>query len=85
MGQICNKTLCNKIQVLQNRLAKIIIGISRCMAPVPKLLKTCNGLDEKLQVNKQLLCINLSTQAPSYLCNIDLSNKTCTYHTKTEH
>ena len=36
-----NKTLCSKLQVLQNRAAKIITGIS--MAPVLKLFVTYNG------------------------------------------
>ncbi len=67
----CNKTLCSKLQVLQNRAAKIITGISRYGSSTQALRNLqWKSLDEKLQVNEAVTMYKIiHNQAPNYLCN----------------
>ncbi len=72
----CNKTLCSKLQVLQNRAAKIITAISRYGSST-QLFETCNGkvLMTNYKWMKQLLGIKLSITKHQTIFSIDLPNK----------
>ena len=66
----CNKTLSMKLQILQNRAAKIINGTSRYSSSTQALNElNWKNLDDKLQVNEAITMYKImNNQAPSYLC-----------------
>ena len=79
----CNKTLSSKLQVLQNRAAKIITGISRYGSSTQALNDlNWKNLDEKLYVNEAVTMFKIiNNQAPNYLCKRFVRKETC-YNTR---
>ena len=82
----CNKTLCNKLQVLQNRAAKIITGVSRYGSSTEALnVLNWKNLEEKLSVSEAVVMYKIvNNQAPSYLSNRFSKRETC-YNTRHKH
>lgn len=79
----CNKTLSTKLQVLQNRAAKIITSTSRYGSSTQALndLKWKN-LEEKLNVNEAVTMYKIvNNLAPNYLCKRFVKKETC-YNTR---
>jgi len=75
----CNKTLSSKLQVLQNRAAKIITGVSRYDSSTHALnVLNWKNLEERLSTNEAVIMYKIvNNQAPSYLCNRFHKNVTC--------
>ena len=66
----CNTSLCNKLQVLQNRAAKIITGTSTYSSSTQALNElNWKNLDEKLYYNEAMTMFKIINHwTPNYLC-----------------